>query len=442
MRTALAALLLLCCSLVAACFPVDCGGPSGEGETTPSIQSELPPPRAVPSARSDSGTTWAEELAGIDSEIVRFEALAAGRPGDWVSLQRTAGLLLKRARLTGSYDDYARAEASLLEAFKRAPPTSGPVATRASLNFSLHRLDRVGPDLDRLEALPALLRPKPQALSLRRGTLAFQLGQYSEARRHIQESVDSSASHPALSSLALYFWKTGDFEAAEDLYRQALAAYHGRAAEPVAWTHLQLGIMDLERGRWSAAQQHYEEAGRALAGWYLVDEHLAEVLLLQGNRDEAVAIYERVIDATGSPEFMAALAGIEEERGRSAAARSWIERADAAYAEQLTRFPEAAYGHALDHFAEFGRPERALDLAEKNHAIRPNGEAKTSLAAAYLAAGRIGDATRLVEEALASPYRTAELHAVASEVLDAGKLRERAAEQRRKALAIHPLIFD
>lgn len=386
--------------------------------------------------------TWADELAVLDGTIGLATGKADANAADWLALDTAASTLMSRARLTGSYDDYARAEELLTRAFEAAPEGSGPISTRAALNFTLHRLDRVPADLDHLEARPPQIRPPPYALANRRGALALQLGDYATARPLLTEAVDGKASLGNLSGLALYFSQTGDYRTAESLTRRAFEAYHGRRAEPVAWLHLQLGLMDLDRGRYDAAAAHYADAAAVMPGWYLVDEHVAEIHRLQGRTEEAVAVYERVIESTENPEFMDAMAGIERDRQNEETVSAWIERARVAYEGQIERFPEAAYGHALGHFLEFGDPARAVELAEANHTVRPNGEAKVLLADAYLAAGRAADAKVIVEEALASPYRKAELHVTASAVYAALGDAGRAEEQRLAALAINPRALD
>lgn len=408
-----------------------------------------PPPQAPPEptepaweAPDFAGRPWADELAATDATIKNALAKADANETDWISLQRAADALLSRAKLTGSYDDYARAEQALERAFDRAPEGSGPISTRAALNFSLHRLDRVPADLDRLAARSPTLRPRPSELAFRRGSLALERGDYAEARALLQSSVDSKRSLPSLATLGLWFWKTGDFEVAEGLYREAFSTYHGKDSRPVAWLHLQLGLLDLDRGRWDEAMAHYEAAGEVLPGWYLVDEHVAEILTLTGRTDEAIAIYERVIEATGNPEFMDAMAGIEAARGNDEASAAWVERAQLAYAAQLEAFPEAAYGHALGHYLEFDDAAVAVDMALKNHEIRPNGQAKVWLAEALLAAGRAAEGVAVVEEALAGPSRSSDLHVAASGCYGAVGDRARADEQRAAALAINPHAFD
>ena len=403
---------------------------------------DKPAPKPRPVATPAPTKQHADELARIDQEIAATTQRAEAHPQGWLVLERIAGLHLGRARLSGDYDDYAKAEAALERAFTVAGKDAGPHLTRIALNFTLHRLDRVAADLERVEKYAIKTPAERRALRELGAELAFQQGRYADARAGFEAALAAEPEDVTnLARMALLRWKTGDFAGAEDLYGQALGKRV--EGEPAAWLHLQLGLMDLERGRHDEALAHYRDAAALLAGYWLLDEHIAEILTLQGQTDAALALYADIIARTDNPEFMDAVAGIHRAAGRTEAAAPLIARADAIYEAQLLRFPEAAYGHALEHFLEFGAdPKRAVTLAEANHRTRPNAEAKISLARAYLQAGRKDDARKAIDEALATPWNTADLHAVAAEVLTATGDAAAASEQRRLALAINPAVLD
>jgi tetratricopeptide (TPR) repeat protein len=386
---------------------------------------------------------FADELAAIDTRLAGVLARAEASPKGWLVREQAAALYLARARLSGDYGDYAKAEARIEEAFRIAGDGVGPYFTRVSLDFTLHRLDRVAADLARIEQWAVLTASDRAALVAAHADLAFQQGRYAEALQGFERALADHEDVTNLARLALYRWKTGEFLRAEDLYHRALARLGAGAGEPGAWLHLQLGLMDLERGRWDEALAHYHDGAAELGGYWLIDEHIAEILTLQGKTDEALAAYADIVRRTGSPEFMDAVAAIHLAAGRPAEARPWIERAGKIYEAQLERFPEAAYGHALGHFLEFGEdPARTVALAEANHRTRPNAEAKISLARAYLQAGRVDAALEAITQALQTPWRTAELYAVAAAVYAANGDAAAAGTARAQALAIDPHALD
>lgn len=419
-------LALLLCLLVPAC-----NGPAPAGASAPVTASR------------PAHKQHADELAAIDQKLAGLLARADADPKGWITREQAADLYLTRARLSGSYDDYAHAEAQVDRAFAIAGDGLGPFFTRVRLDFTLHRLDRVAADLERIEGWAVLTPADRAALVVARADLAFQRGRYDEARTGFEAALAAREDVTNLARLALYRWKTGEFLAAEDLYHRALALLGAGSGEPGAWLHLQLGLMDLECGRWDDALAHYHDGTGELGGYWLIDEHIAEIQTLRGETDAALAAYADIVARTGNPEFMDAIAAIHRAAGRPDAARPWIERAGKIYAAQLERFPEAAYGHALAHYLEFGEdPARTLEIAEANHRVRPNAEAKISLARANLGAGRIDAARERIDEARRTPWKTAEMFAVAAEVYAAAADTAAAAEARQQALAIDPHALD
>src|SRR6185436_19398889 len=143
-------------------------------------------------------------------------------------------------------------------------------------------------------------------------------------------------------------------------------------------------------------------------GWWLVDEHVAEVTQLRGDARAAKALYASVVERTQAPEFMDALAALELVEGHAERAKDLTQRARSIYEKRLSDYPEAAAGHALDHFLkDAGDRQRALSLAQENFRTRPYGEAAIALAKAWMLSGKPERAAPLVEAQLASGWDTA-----------------------------------
>jgi tetratricopeptide (TPR) repeat protein len=387
-------------------------------------------------------TAFEAELAALDEEISKAEARAVEQPNSWLVLEKVANAWLQRARLSGSYDDYAMAEDALERAFERAAEGSGPLLTRAALNFTLHRLDLVDPDLDVVADRIILDDITRAVIESMRGDLAFARGQYALAREHFDAALELDRTPSILSKLALWHWRMGDFDQAEATYLEGQALLIGPAFEPRAWTHLQLGIMDLERGRYEDAFAHYRDGAEQLGGWWLIEEHIAEIAVLLDMPKFALALYDDIIARTGKPEFIDAKASLLAASGDATGAAALVEQAAAIYETELERFPEASYGHALGHYLEFGPPARALELAEANHTLRPAVEAKLGLAEARLGVADVAGAKAIIDEALATDYVSADLFWIGSLVHAAHGDADKAAELREQAEALNPHVAD
>jgi tetratricopeptide (TPR) repeat protein len=353
-------------------------------------------PDAAATAGSASG--YAAELARLTSSLQWLDRRAAEQPGSWLAQAAAADAHLERARLTGDYEDYAAADALIAEAFRSAPEGAGPHLERAALNFTLHRFDRVESDLTAAEAYVLVDDPARAAIVGLRADVALQQGREAEALQGFETALRLHPTPQGWARLANWYKQRGDQARAEESYRKSAELDHGTRDSRKAWIHLQLGLMDLAAGRLDAALAHYRDAEAVFPGWWLVEEHIAEVLALQGHLDVAEGMYIDLARRTSDPEFMDALARICRTRGDEKRARRWIVAARRNYEQRLARFPEASWGHALRHFLEFGDPGIAVGLAEKNWQLRPNRESRDLLVRAYEKSGRVEAARGLQQD--------------------------------------------
>ncbi|HEY8072472.1 MAG TPA: tetratricopeptide repeat protein [Labilithrix sp.] len=363
------------------------------------------------------------------------EVLADAAPGSWSRRAKAAGIELSYAQLTGDYDTYAQADDSLKKAFAAArvsidDESLGPNLLKAQMDYELHRN---GAALDALRFVddPAL---DPEVTSLR-GAIRFQLGDYEEGIALLRQSVAMDPSPGHAQRLAIALAKVGG----EDEARAIFDETEKKASSPrgLAWLAWQRGKIALERGRRDEARR---QMGRALVyfpGFWQVEEQLAELDAEEGRTDAAIASYRALVAKTGDPEFMDALAELVPAEREALEARS-----NAIYADRLVKLPEASYGHALEHFLKMvPDAARAVEIAEKNVALRPNGEARTRLAQAYLRVGRLEDARAAILGATESAWVSAESYATAVVILRA--LGDDGADaMQKRALARNPHAMD
>lgn len=365
------------------------------------------------------------------------ERLADAQPESWMRRSTAARHRLDLAKLTGDYAEYARAEELAERAAALGERTTVPLLVRARVHHSVHRFDDALADIERVR-VPAHLEPGIEAqLEALRADVALSRGDYGQARAMYEASLERDRGFGTLSRYAHLQSVTGDFEGADATFveaRERLASNDGRA---LAWLELQRGLLDLHRGRYAEALAHYRVADRAFDGWWLIEEHIAEALARLGREDEAIALYRDIVERTDNPEFMDALSELLAERDPEEA-RRLSDRARARYEEQLALLPEAAYGHALDHFLGSEDVDRALILAERNYALRPGGDAATALATARLLAGDPAGAAEVLEPVLASEHRSAETFAVAALAHRALGDAERTEALSARATAINP----
>ena len=177
-----------------------------------------------------------------------------------------------------------------------------------------------------------------------------------------------------------------------------------------AWVRLQRGLLELRRGRHDAAMGHYRRAEQAYSGYWLVDEHIAELLGAQGKFDAAIALYRRVVARAPRPELHQALGDLYNFAGRPAEAAPWHDKALALYLESVQRGEVHYYHHLASFYADVrGDGAAAVKWARQDVELRPNAGTREALAWALYRDGRYADALAVVTEALASGVKDAHL---------------------------------
>lgn len=389
--------------------------------------------------KSPAPTDYATLLQRYDSNLKDAKADLQKSPDSIGAREGVAEAWTQRALLSGDFKDYAAADQALASAFAIADEIHAPLMNRVQLDLLLHRLSEAQRDLQLLDRR-YVLRGNAQLISSR-AELDFQLGHYAEALQGFHQSLHNQESVITLVRLAMWYARVSQYSEAAGLLDRAAAENHADTPYLGAWLEFLQALLLLDRGRWEQADELFLHAEHLLPGWWLPRSRHAEVLAFEGKRAEAQALYEAVLKETGHAEFMDALARLRREGPDPASAASLIAQAAAAHQERLRLLPEAAYGAALEHELWFGRPDQALDLAQRNAALRPNGEARGLLAKALYKAGRTAEAQREIQAVLASGWNTAEAHAIAAQIAAALGQREEAEQQHAIAVDLNPRAF-
>jgi len=386
--------------------------------------------------------SYDEALSRVDGLTAGAQELARARGGEWLVQERLANLLIERARLTGSFDDYAAAQQALDRAFAAAPAGSGPHMTQAALAFGLHRLGQAEAALNAIDhyAVRAEAEMRAEAWATH-GDIAFYRGQYAEALRRYQHPAVEGETGDAVR-LAVYLGKTGHVDEALKSLNRAQREMRFPTAQGLANLDLQRGALELQRGAYDRAAADFALADKVFPGWWLTQAHRAQMLALAGRRAEAIRQFEAIAARNPAPEVMDALAGLYRAEGDFPHSKLWSDRAGAAWQTRLQQIPEAAWGHAIEHELAFGSPARALDLAQKDYAARPYGAAAIALGWAYIANNRPAEALAAVDKVTASPWVSADQHIVAAQAHALLGQSDAADAEQQKALAINPHSLD
>lgn len=350
------------------------------------------------------------ELKLIDAELERSRRqLAEG--GSEKEVFRHIYHLYRHASLTNNFVDYRETDTVLRRAWERYGPSRQWYLFSAHFNFKLHRLEAAKADLIKLDRYGG----SPQGEILK-ADIALQQGNYHLAGQAYAAICRENPSWDNLARLAYFKLHTGAGNEADRVYQQAQDQLSSKQMRHFAWLELQRGLIDLEYRHYQRALEHYLLAEEAYSGYWLIREHIAEAYALMGRRQEAIELYQSVIEQTRSPDFINALATIYEDEGDSRANELYAE-ADESFSRQYRLFPEAAVGHFVESLLKRRQPDRrVLDYAIRNHQWRPNGRAKYLLAKAQQQVGEAAAAKALMQNILSSPWWSGDVETLAMEL--------------------------
>jgi tetratricopeptide (TPR) repeat protein len=387
-------------------------------------------PEAAPTAKTD----YQIELARIDKDIAELQGNALVAPVDTERATRYVHGLYQRAALTGNLAELEEADAMIDAAIRQIPYPGDLYFLKANLAFKLHRLADVRRNL---ETVPLVLESlEGQAL---RADLDFQEGRYEAAKQRYESLIADNRTWDNLVRLAYFTAKMGDAAGADRLYLEAEDELTAKEMRSYAWVELQRGLLQLAHGRHDDAEARYRRADRAYSGYWLVDEHRAELLGAQGRFDAAAALYETVVARVPRPELQQALGELYTAMGDAERAQSWHARALAGYLDSAQRGGVHYYHHLVDFYADVvENGEEAVKWASRDIALRDNFSTQAALAWALYRDGQFLPALEKMEQALSSGARYAHLFSQAAAIYRAAG---RAAENdyyRQQAAEMNP----
>ena len=166
----------------------------------------------------------------------------------------------------------------------------------------------------------------------------------------------------------------GEFDEADEIYRQALREYQDVSPFPVAWVCFQLGMLWGElvpEPQLARAEHWYRKAVVSLPCYVRARVHLAEICSATGRAGEAEAMLRPAL-ASGDPEVSWRLADVLHAEGSVDEAASHLEAARSRFEALLDKHLLAFADHGAEFYIGSGSdPLRALELAQINLRNRP-----------------------------------------------------------------------
>jgi tetratricopeptide (TPR) repeat protein len=240
-------------------------------------------------------------------------------PRDVASLGLLGLAYEERARETADPAWYPKAAGVLRRAVRLAPGDVTATTGLGALALSQHRFRealRIG---RRARSLgPSSARPYGVV-----GDALLELGRYREAFAAFDEMARIKPSSASYARVAYARELIGDPDGARDALLLSRDASVGND-EAVAWTEMQLGKLELARGRYTAAAAHEQAALRVVPGYPNAVDALAQVEAARDNLRRAIALERQAVARVPLPQFVSFLGDALAAGGhRSAAQRQY-----------------------------------------------------------------------------------------------------------------------
>ncbi|WP_310425636.1 tetratricopeptide repeat protein [Chamaesiphon sp. VAR_48_metabat_135_sub] len=393
------------------------------------------------------------EVGTITKNIQREIAFHQGR----IQQQPTAGLeraalaqsYLKMARATGESSWYLLAQQTAQQSLAQLSiDNHGATLVLAKVAVSKHEFPEA---LALLEKLP----PQAESLSLLT-TIHLALGNVTKAR----QTADILAQRmPTLNNFALkglVAVAQGQDRAAINSFEAAISAEEPDEAGSSAWVRTLLGRLYYKRGQLQQAEELYRSALDILPKYSPALLNMAELAVRRwqsdptrtADRQQAIELYDRFFltdrqtPTTYDHVALRGLARVQRLQGNTAQANQTWERAVARLRSDLTGF-----GHRrelaqllLERGQEGDRAE-ALALMQAELKIRQDPETWDTLATAYLQMGQLAAAQQAIQSALKSGIKDPGLFDRAAAIAQARGQSAQAQKYRESMGSIDPL-FD
>jgi tetratricopeptide (TPR) repeat protein len=352
-------------------------------------------------------------IAAVAAVIAYASARDASRrarlkPAEISAAVQKADALLRDARVTGNPGLAHQAEAVLRDALTADPASYEASRSLGAVYLSEHRFREaiaVGEKNERE-------RPYDPVNYGVIGDAHVELGDYTAGFDAFDRMMTLRPGAAAYARVAYALELQGRLEAALASMKLAADATAPDDREGLAWTQSQVGELNLQLGRLSDARAAFTAASQAFPGHPFAVLGYAKVLVAGGNPEEALHLLQNLQKRAPTPDLAARIGDLLIQVGRpeeaeaefNLAEAAW--RADAPEPKNLARFL-ATHDRKLDE---------AVSIAERAASERNDIFTDDALAWAYFKAGRVRDARPMIERALRTGSKDAEILAHAAAI--------------------------
>lgn len=394
----------------------------------------LAQPEVAPSVSAGGGVAAGQPVGRSESAagVATLQERLVRLPDDWDAWATLGSAYVAQAQQSADTTLYSRADEAFATSLEIRPEDNAPAligqGTLAASRHDFVTALKLGQQAQRLNA------SSPATHGLLVDAL-IELGRYDEAVTELQRMVDLRPDVASFTRVSYYRELTGDTEGARVALEQA-----GRFAfSPAdsAFVEQYLAELAFNQGDLDQAAVHVEAGLRHAPRSPRLLAVRAQVQAATGDVDAALASYREATTRLPEPGYLIAYGELLQSQGRDAEASEQYAVVDAV--AQLFRAAGADPDLELALYdADHGRPDAALELAEREWQIRKSVHTEDAYAWALHVNGRSEEALEhaLAADALGGSNALFAFHRGMIE--KSLGLQEQARASLQEALAINP----
>lgn len=364
--------------------------------------------------------------------IEHYENILKKKPKSLQSLLMTAQLYMRRAKENDDQGDYDHAEQRLKKALSIDPKSLIAQYVQARLLAARHEFTKSHALAEKLYKED----PKRYGCLLLMADAQLELGNIEEAEKLYKEIAEKSPRTHLDSRRAHLASVKGNPEEAIKWMKKAQVSEGALAVtkELRAWYPTRLGEMYFEIGKLADAEKALKDAITLHPKYPIALGLMAKVLAAQDKRGEAVEMYKKAIAVNEDLPLLAGLGDLYTLMGKDDLAKQYYVRAEKAGEKDL------AHAHELSLFLcnTNQKLDKALKIAQDEVAKRPNVHALDGLAWALYKKGKFQEAGKIIDKALATGMKEAELFYHAGMIFLKLEKKDKAKLYLEKALEMNP----
>ena len=393
--------------------------------------------RRMPSAVVAATAPTLSESEIRDRDIAFFEARAKEDTSSANDRTQLATLYMDRARTTGAFTDYERAERLARRSLELRKGHNEPAfGLLASALLARHDFAKA---LAVAKAADSLYPAVPANIALL-GEIELEIGDYKAASAHFASLKFGAEQFTIAARVARWHELTGNAAAARRLLRTAVkkvARRNDLPREQVSWFYYRLGELELRAGNLDSAEAAYHRGLAIFADDYRILGGLARAAAARGHWQSAVDFGNRAIAVQLDPATLGTISESYSALGDTAQAEQYARAMTTSALAQPGPIHRAWGLFALDHGTK-ADVERVLAKTRIEMKTRRDVYGYDLLAWALHRQGRDAAARGAMQQALSQNTEDAQLYYHAGMIERSLGNADLARRYLDKALALNP----